>query len=252
MPLREVFVWAVAPACQPSQRDASQEDSARRTPHRHPERDPLKRVGHCPPLLRTPGANPTSMPRPGFRQRMKGSYALIYAHRLGRHIETTPWRRSFSRLRLRLSAGAFAQSARYFLMLRFGALRPISSRWRMASECESLPMDFAHLSMRFPRSFGMLAAAALSGKPPLCDVTLSANSTSWRMAWERVGASVCLSRHSSIAVSVCSGQRMPICVPIPVAGRPRVFLVPFILDLLILIWYQKVEPKARLAPRLRP
>jgi hypothetical protein len=34
---------------------------------------------------------------------------------------------------------------------------------------------------------------------------------------------------------------MPIWVPTPVAGRPRVFLVPFI-DLLIIEWYQKSEP----------
>src|ERR1700682_845079 len=33
-----------------------------------------------------------------------------------------------------------------------GALRAISSRWRMASECESLPLALAHASIRRARS----------------------------------------------------------------------------------------------------
>jgi hypothetical protein len=42
----------------------------------------------------------------------------------------------------------------YVLVWRFGALSPSSSRWRMASTCEPVPLRFAYRSMRSVRSAG--------------------------------------------------------------------------------------------------
>jgi hypothetical protein len=54
-------------------------------------------------------------------------------------------------------------------LFRFGALRPSSSRCRIASECESLPLRFAHRSIRSARSAGnrsdFTEAFALAGRP---------------------------------------------------------------------------------------
>src|ERR1700722_15644107 len=54
---------------------------------------------------------------------------------------------------------------------RFGALRPISSRWRMASECESLPMAFAQRSIRSARSAGNGERVGRSAIPAQMNLT---------------------------------------------------------------------------------
>ena len=80
---------------------------------------------------------------------------------------------------------------------------------------------------------------------PLRDYLLldfSPISTSRRMATERPGLSSCAAAQASIMATISSDQRVPICRPRPVAGRPRRFLVPFFLALFIEIWYQKIEP----------
>jgi hypothetical protein len=47
---------------------------------------------------------------------------------------------------------------------------------------------------------------------------------------------------ASMAASSVGCQRSPICVPRPVVGRPRVFLVTFI-DFFMVFGYHKIEPR---------